>query len=133
MSAAAHLVHEGHGAFHHCHEKMSMTGAGVLYMRHSPATALFIRAWDDLLAGQIHRVDQLAFNTLIAKHTTPLRNPPRNPRLATGPQPRNCRRRAPCGPLHERAHLLCAKAPQGGLYAQDPNSAHPSKRVPRAP
>ena len=60
--------------------------AGVLYVRHSPESTIFVKEWDSMLAGSPDRVDQIAFNTLIARHTTPLRKSIRNDRLATGPK-----------------------------------------------
>lgn len=60
--------------------------AGVLYLRHSKEATRFVKEWDKMLADSLNRVDQIAFNTLVAKYTTPLRASLRNDRLATGPQ-----------------------------------------------
>lgn len=60
--------------------------AGVLYVRHCKESTRFVKEWDSMLAESLDRVDQIAFNTLVAKYTTPLRAHLRNDRLATGPQ-----------------------------------------------
>ena len=36
-------------------------------MRHSAAVTAFVKEWDAVLAGQVSRVDQIAFNTLVAQ------------------------------------------------------------------
>ena len=46
----------------------------------------FVQEWDAMLAGSPDRIDQIAFNTLVAKHTSPLRKSVKNSRLATGPK-----------------------------------------------
>ena len=55
-------------------------------MRHSAESTKFVQEWDAMLAGSPDRVDQIAFNTLVAKHTSPLRKSVKNSRLATGPK-----------------------------------------------
>ena len=56
--------------------------AGVMYIRQSKQVRSFLQAWDDLLAGQITRVDLIGFNTLVADRFQPLTASPVNPRLA---------------------------------------------------
>jgi hypothetical protein len=59
---------------------------GVMFMRHGPDSTSFVKEWDAMLAASTDRVDQIAFNTLVAHHITPLRKDVHNERLATGPQ-----------------------------------------------
>lgn len=58
----------------------------MLFVRHSPESTKFVKEWDTMLAEYSDRIDQIAFNTLVTKYTTPLRTALRNDRLATGPR-----------------------------------------------
>ena len=55
-------------------------------MRHSVESTKFVQEWDVMLSESPDRIDQIAFNTLVAKHTSPLRKSVKNNRLATGPK-----------------------------------------------
>lgn len=57
---------------------------GVLYMRHSKEVTKFVKEWDELLAEGVDRVDQIGFNTLATKYTTPMQTALQNDRLASG-------------------------------------------------
>ena len=55
---------------------------GAAYFRHTPATSRFVRSWDDVLTGHLHRSDQPTFAALAAALVQPFRRHPANARLA---------------------------------------------------